>query len=71
VILLNGPPDIGKSTLARLYARNHALTLVLDIDSIRMSIGGWETTDESKGLARLLAVEMAYRALREAWHLPA
>ena len=29
-----------------------------------MSIGGWETTDGSKGLARLLAVEMARAHVR-------
>jgi predicted kinase len=37
---------------------------VLDIDSIRTSMGGWEIHDESKRLARLIAVEMARTHLR-------
>jgi predicted kinase len=32
---------------------------VLDIDSIRTSMGAWETHEESKLLARLVAIEMA------------
>ena len=64
LILLNGPPGIGKSTLAIRFARDHPLTLVLDIDSIRTSMGAWETHDDSKRLARLAAVEMARAHLR-------
>jgi predicted kinase len=64
LILLNGPPGIGKSTLANRLASDHPLTLVLDIDSIRTSMGAWETHDESKLLARLIAMEMARAHLR-------
>src|SRR5207245_11667036 len=53
LILLNGPPGIGKSPLANRFAGDHPLTLVLDIDSIRTSMGAWETHDDSKRLARL------------------
>ena len=37
---------------------------MLDIDSIRTSMGAWETHDESKLLARHIAVEMARTHLR-------
>jgi len=39
---LNGPPGIGKSTLARRYAAEHPGTLCCDIDALRTLIGGWE-----------------------------
>jgi predicted kinase len=35
MILLNGPPSCGKSTLARRYAQEHPLSLNLDVDRIR------------------------------------
>lgn len=35
VIMLNGPPGCGKSTLARRYVGEHPFTLNLDIDRIR------------------------------------
>ncbi len=39
---LNGPPGIGKSTLARRYASDHPGVLVCDIDVLRTLVGGWE-----------------------------
>jgi predicted kinase len=41
LILVNGPPGIGKSTIASLYADRHPGTLNLDIDHVRMLVGGW------------------------------
>lgn len=64
LMLLNGPPGIGKTTLAQRYVIDHPLALNLDIDSIRCSIGQWEVHDESKQLARALATEMARLHLR-------
>src|SRR4029453_2688142 len=59
LILLNGSPASGKSTLARLLARDRPLTLVLDIDSIRGSLGLWEKDPKAAGLAaRRLAIGM-------------
>ena len=38
---LNGPPGIGKSTVARRYADEHPGVLNCDIDILRTLIGGW------------------------------
>lgn len=60
LVLINGAPGIGKSTLARRYAEEHALTLVLDIDHIRGMLGRWLDYPVEAGLlARELAVAMA------------
>jgi predicted kinase len=42
LIHLNGPPGIGKSTLAALYVDRHPGTLHLDVDGLHRLIGGWE-----------------------------
>jgi len=65
LIHLNGPPGIGKSTIARLYADRHPGVLSLDIDQVRRLIGGWrERFSETGALARTLAVGMADAHLR-------
>jgi hypothetical protein len=40
LIHLNGPPGIGKSTIARRYAADHPGVLVLDVDRLRSFVGG-------------------------------
>jgi predicted kinase len=40
LIHLNGPPGIGKSTIARRYAADHPGVLNLDVDRLRSFIGG-------------------------------
>jgi predicted kinase len=47
LIHLNGPPGIGKSTLAALHADRKPGTLNLDVDALHRLIGGWrdEETD--------------------------
>jgi predicted kinase len=42
LIHLNGPPGIGKSTLAALYADRHPGTLHLDVDGLHRLVGGWD-----------------------------
>ena len=60
IVLINGVPASGKSTLARRYAEDHPLTLALDIDLVRRMLGGWMDRLEESGLAaRRIAVEMA------------
>jgi predicted kinase len=58
LLVINGAPAVGKSTLARRYADDHALTLVVDVDSLRTHLGGWQEHDESKHVARGLAVAL-------------
>ena len=60
LVLLNGPPASGKSTIARRYAAEHPLTLVIDIDQVRAAIGGWRDDPYAAGLlARAAALAAA------------
>jgi predicted kinase len=58
LILLNGPPACGKSTLAQRYVDEHPLVLNLDIDRIRSMIGQWQD-DAAARLARSIALAAA------------
>jgi len=60
LILLNGPPASGKSTMAQLLVAARPLALNLDVDVVRGSLGGWSEQPDTAGLAaRRLAVAMA------------
>jgi hypothetical protein len=65
LIHLNGPPGIGKSTLARRYAAEHPGVLNCDIDVLRTLIGGWESNFGQAGVLirpAALAMIAAYLA---------
>lgn len=65
LLLINGAPSSGKSTVARLLAEDRPLTLVLDIDSVRGSLGRWRDDPAEAGRsARRLALAMADTHLR-------
>jgi predicted kinase len=60
LLVINGAPGSGKSTLARLLANRTPLSLVLDVDSIRGSLGRWAEDPAASGIAaRRLATAMA------------
>ena len=51
LIHLNGPPGVGKSTLARRYVVDHPGVLNCDIDVLRTLIGGWQDDFGAAGAA--------------------
>ncbi len=65
LILLNGPPASGKSTLAARFVASHPLALNLDIDVVRGLLGAWSDQPTEAGLlARKVAISMAHTVLR-------
>ena len=65
LVLINGAPASGKSTLARMLAQEWPLALVLDLDSIRGSLGRWADDPAAAGhAARRLGLAMAQTHLR-------
>lgn len=59
LVHLNGPPGIGKSTLALRYVDDHPLAFCLDIDGFRRLIGRWDAHPKESGeLARQMALAM-------------
>ena len=63
---LNGPPGIGKSTLARRFVEEHPGTLNCDVDVLRTLIGGWHADFiGAGGLIRPAALAMIEAYLRE------
>jgi predicted kinase len=58
LLLLNGPPAVGKSTLAQRFLEDHPLALLVEVDALRMSLGQWRELDDSKLAARTLALAL-------------
>ena len=68
VLHLNGPPGVGKSTLARRWAQEHRDTLLLDIDELRTWVSGWSADFVATG-ARIRPVALSMiRAYAESGH---
>ena len=58
LIHLNGPPGVGKSTLARRYAAEHPGVLVLEVDTLRTMVAGWQDDFDEAG-ARIRTAALA------------
>ncbi|MDR2997893.1 MAG: AAA family ATPase [Microbacterium sp.] len=57
LVLINGAPGSGKSTVAQSLAGAQALALALDIDQLKHALGEWEQDPVASGLqARRLAL---------------
>jgi predicted kinase len=65
LVLINGAPGSGKSTLADALAQDRPMTLALDVDALKHSLGRWSEDPSASGLqARRLAVAVAGEHLR-------
>ena len=64
LLLVNGAPGVGKSTLAQRYADAHPLALVVDIDGLRTQLGQWADREETRLVARELAIVLIDAHLR-------
>lgn len=70
LILLNGNPGMGKSTLAERYASEHPLTLNLDVDRIWHMMGQWQSSlDETHRLKRKHSYALAESHLAEGYNV--
>ena len=66
LLLINGLPGCGKSTVARSYTADHSLSLCVEIDQLRESIGAPSRHPRrAESMARRIALSMAEVALSE------
>ena len=64
LVLINGAPGSGKSTIASALAQDSRMTLALDIDAVKHSLGRWEEDPSASGLhARRLSLALASEQL--------
>lgn len=55
LILVNGPPASGKSTVARRYVDAHVGVALVEVDLLRTTLPGWEEDEATRLVARDLA----------------
>jgi predicted kinase len=55
LILVNGPPASGKSTLARRFVDHHDRSALVEFDAMRMGLPNWEGDEATRLVARNLA----------------
>lgn len=55
LVLVNGPPASGKSTLARRYVDDHERAALVEVDLLRMTLPNWESDESTRLAARDLA----------------
>lgn len=66
LLLLNGAPGSGKSTVAARVAGRRPLALALDIDALKHSLGGWDRDLPASGLqARCLSLALTRQHLED------
>jgi predicted kinase len=63
LILLNGAPASGKSTLARLWWAAHPRSVLVDVDAVRATVSGWLDDPLSGLLPRRMALATIDTAL--------
>ena len=60
LVLINGAPGAGKSTMAVALAQDRPLTLPIDVDALKHSLGRWDEDASAAGLhARRLSLALA------------
>jgi len=64
LILVNGPPGIGKSALAHRWVSDHPHARLVEIDEIRTSLDRWQEDETTKLTARHLALDLIDHHLR-------
>jgi predicted kinase len=68
LIVINGPPGCGKSTLAARFVADHPLAANLDVDRVRAMIGRWQDDPTVSGLLARAMTLAAARAHLSSGH---